>query len=88
MKKGVPRPPFCHWISAGSRSSFRKRLLPMKLSSTKNTDPRQPSLVKWSNSVITCAVVLVRGRWPNMEVMLQNSQSNGQPRENCRLSAA
>ena len=40
--KGIPLFPLRHWINAGNRSVFRRRLFPMKLSSTKKTCPRQP----------------------------------------------
>jgi hypothetical protein len=47
VKKARRAGRFCHWIRPGSNSCLRARLLPMKLSSTKNTDPspaepRQP----------------------------------------------
>ena len=74
--RSVPRPLCCHRIRAGSNSSLSTRLLPMKLSSTKKTDPRQPARRRPSSSAIICAVDLRRGRCPNIAVMLQNSQSN------------
>ena len=70
-----------HAISARS-NSFTSFLLPMKLSSTKKTVPCQPAAVSASSSAIICSGVLVRGLRPFMTMMSQNSQSNGQPREN------
>jgi len=43
VKNEMPCLPLRQAISAGSSDSLRKRLLPMKLSSTKNTGLRQPS---------------------------------------------
>ena len=70
--------------SINSRSSALVRcLLPMKLSSTMKTMSFQPRRHSASSSAITCAGVLVRGTRPFITMMSQNSQSNGQPRENC-----
>ena len=69
-------------ISACSSSRARLRL-PMKLSSVMNTMSRQPWRRSASSSRTICAGVLVRGTRPFMTTMSQNSQLNGQPRENC-----
>jgi len=82
--KDMPFFPLRHSISAGSTSSFRRFLLPIKLSSTKKTPPRQPRLYRVSNSAVTWAAVLVRKRCPSMAVTLQKSHPNGHPREYCR----
>ena len=63
--------------------AFTAFLLPMKLSSTKNTSPRKPVLQIASSSAMICSEVLVRGLRPYMTMMSQNSQENGHPRENC-----
>ena len=67
-----------------SRSSALVRALsPMKLSSTMNTMSFQPFSRSPSSSAMSWAGVLVRGTRPFMTMMSQNSQSYGQPRENC-----
>jgi len=80
--------PIAGWVRArqptSSRSSSLLRLrLPMKLSSTMNTMSRQPRSRRASSSRTTCAGSLVRGTRPFITTMSQNSQLNGQPRENC-----
>ena len=60
-----------------------RRLSPMKLSSTMKTISFQPRTRSASSSAINCAGDLVRGTRPFMTMMSQNSQLNGQPRENC-----
>ena len=77
--------PLRHSISAGRRSSFRARLLPIKLSSTTNTLRRQPRLYRASSSSMNCFELLMRILCPKSEVTLQKSQLNGQPRVYCRL---
>ena len=69
--------------SMAARSSFTRRRLPMKLSSTRNTSPFQPARRRASSSSITRPGALVRGTRPFMATMSQNSQLNGHPRENC-----
>ena len=57
-------------------------LLPMKLSSTTKTMSCHPRRRRSSSSATSWAGDLVRGTRPFMTMMSQNSQSNGQPREN------
>ena len=65
-------------------SSARVRLLwPMKLSSTTKTMSFHPRRRSASSSPMNCSGDLVRGTRPFITMMSQNSQSNGQPRENC-----
>ena len=64
-------------------SSFTFGLCPMKLSSTMKIVPPQPVSINASSSAIIWAGVFARGTRPYTATMSQNSQSNGQPRENC-----
>ncbi len=48
-----------------------------------NTMSFHPRRASASSSAINCAGVFVRGTRPFITMMSQNSQSNGQPRENC-----
>lgn len=77
----------CHAASAGNSSATSRRL-PMKLSSTRNTVPRQPRRYSASSSAITWGGVLTRGTRPKISITSQNSQRNGQPREYCTLIEA
>ena len=65
------------------RSRLARLRWPMKLSSTMNTMSLQPRRRSASSSCTTCAGSLVRGTRPFITTMSQNSQLNGQPRENC-----
>ena len=71
-----------HSIKACS-SALVRVLLPMKLSSTMNTMSFHPRWRSASSSAINCGGVFVRGVRPFITMMSQNSQSKGQPRENC-----
>src|SRR5208283_961392 len=77
-----------HSIIAGNISFFSFFLFPMKLSSTKNTPSLQPREYNLSSSAITWLLSFVLGILPKSEVMLQNSQSKGQPREYWMLMEA
>ncbi len=59
------------------------RRFPMKLSSTKNTEPRHPAASSASSSAVIRSGDLIRERRPYSFQMSQNSQANGQPRECC-----
>src|SRR5271166_2306313 len=74
---------FIQLINFGRTSVFSLFLLPIKLSSTKNTPPFHPMLTNSSNSDKICSEVFVRTFRPNNAVISQNSQSNGHPLEYC-----
>src|SRR3984893_12137735 len=65
------------------RMCFIAFLLPIRLSSTMKTASTPPKLRSASSSAIIWGIVLSRGRRPKVKMMSQNSQVNGQPRENC-----
>ena len=70
-----------HSTSAGSRR-LTWRWLPMKLSSTRNTTPRQPDWRSASSSVEHLFVLRARDAAVHLDDV-QNSQLKGQPREYC-----
>ncbi len=72
---------FIQSIKEGRISIFSLFLLPMKLSSTKNTELLQPCKYKTSNSSKIWFLLFVLGLWPFRTMMSQNSQLKGQPLE-------